>query len=197
LWFATDGGGVTRFDGRNWTNFNTADGLADNHVLALAQSADGTLWFATEAGANRLQRPVRSFAQTLISSTPPALFGSDRFFFELRRGEFGTIQQPLVSYALLPGDQAPNESDWVDFADINGFEITGLQNGLWTVYARAIDRYGTVDTTPTINTFTVDITPPTVLIAQPRNATPVSGQVQIQGSAFDRSPIPDLESVTL
>jgi serine phosphatase RsbU (regulator of sigma subunit)/ligand-binding sensor domain-containing protein len=44
LWFATFGGGVSRYDGRTFTNLTTEDGLADNHVV---------MWFGTRGGVCR------------------------------------------------------------------------------------------------------------------------------------------------
>jgi ligand-binding sensor domain-containing protein len=59
LWFGTYGGGVsvldhggTPFDKGDdaWATFTTADGLADNHVAAIAVDGAGRLWFGTYGG---------------------------------------------------------------------------------------------------------------------------------------------------
>jgi len=50
LWFATDGGGVSRYDGKEFVNFTTKNGLAHNVVNDIYRSPDGILWFATEGG---------------------------------------------------------------------------------------------------------------------------------------------------
>ena len=42
------GGGASRFDGKNWYTYTTADGLADNFVRAFLQDNTGQLWFGTE-----------------------------------------------------------------------------------------------------------------------------------------------------
>ena len=52
-WFGTWGGGVSLFDGKSWKSFSTADGLAGNVVYAIAQGADGTLWFGTNHGVSQ------------------------------------------------------------------------------------------------------------------------------------------------
>ncbi len=44
LWFGTQAGGVSRFDGSRWTTFTTADGLASNDGGVLLESRDGRLW---------------------------------------------------------------------------------------------------------------------------------------------------------
>lgn len=54
LWFGTPAG-ITRL-GRDgaWRTFTTADGLADDRVLAVAPAPDGGLWLGTSGGATRL-----------------------------------------------------------------------------------------------------------------------------------------------
>ena len=50
LWFGTGGGGVYRYDGKNFTGFTTANGLVGNVVLAIIADKEGILWFGTTAG---------------------------------------------------------------------------------------------------------------------------------------------------
>lgn len=41
------------FDGKDWTNCTTVDGLVDNVVQAIAVAPDGALWFGTNGGVSR------------------------------------------------------------------------------------------------------------------------------------------------
>jgi ligand-binding sensor domain-containing protein/serine phosphatase RsbU (regulator of sigma subunit) len=50
LWFGTDGGGVTRFDGKSFTHFTEKEGLSDNRVWSIYQDHMGDLWFGTYGG---------------------------------------------------------------------------------------------------------------------------------------------------
>ena len=52
LWFATNGGGISRYDGETFTTFTTADGLASDHVSSILQTDDGILWFGTMGGVS-------------------------------------------------------------------------------------------------------------------------------------------------
>ncbi|NKB71412.1 MAG: hypothetical protein GKR89_30435 [Candidatus Latescibacteria bacterium] len=47
LWFATWGGGATRFDGRTWTTFDRGDGLASIMIISLVQDRRGHIWAGT------------------------------------------------------------------------------------------------------------------------------------------------------
>ncbi len=53
VWAGTWGGGVSRYDGKQWTNITDKDGLAGNLVYSIAQSDDGVLWFGTNKGLSR------------------------------------------------------------------------------------------------------------------------------------------------
>ncbi len=43
LWFATMGGGIYRFNGRNFKNYTEKDGLGDNNVGSIVELSDGRL----------------------------------------------------------------------------------------------------------------------------------------------------------
>ena len=50
LWFATNGGGVSKFDGKSFTNYTTNDGLAYNIVYSMTEDKEGNIWFGTYGG---------------------------------------------------------------------------------------------------------------------------------------------------
>ncbi len=53
VWAGTWGGGLSRYDGRQWRNFTTADGLPGNHVFMLHIDPQRQLWIGTNAGLAR------------------------------------------------------------------------------------------------------------------------------------------------
>ncbi len=50
LWFGTSGGGVSKYDGKNFTNYTTAQGLGNNIVKCIFQDKIGNIWFGTNGG---------------------------------------------------------------------------------------------------------------------------------------------------
>jgi len=53
VWFATGGGGVSRYDGQEFLTFTVADGLASDWVNCVTQDSHGAMWFGTAVGLSR------------------------------------------------------------------------------------------------------------------------------------------------
>ena len=52
LWFGTHGG-VSMFNGKDFTSFTSQQGLVNNVVRAALQDRSGNLWFGTDEGLSR------------------------------------------------------------------------------------------------------------------------------------------------
>jgi ligand-binding sensor domain-containing protein/serine phosphatase RsbU (regulator of sigma subunit) len=50
IWFGTEGGGVSRYDGKSFTNFTTTQGLSSNTIWKILEDKKGNMWFATIGG---------------------------------------------------------------------------------------------------------------------------------------------------
>jgi ligand-binding sensor domain-containing protein len=50
LWFGTQGGGVSKYDGKTFTTYTTMQGLANNSILGITEDKTGNIWFATYGG---------------------------------------------------------------------------------------------------------------------------------------------------
>lgn len=55
VWAGTWGGGLSRFDGKRWVSYTTADGLPGNHVFMLHVDRRGSLWIGTNNGLTTWQ----------------------------------------------------------------------------------------------------------------------------------------------
>ena len=56
LWFATEGAGAVKFDGKNWITYTTEKGLASDVVYSIFQDKVGNIWIGTDVGVNKLAR---------------------------------------------------------------------------------------------------------------------------------------------
>ncbi len=50
LWIGTEGGGLTRYEGGEFTTRRVADGLPNDRVRAITEDASGQLWIGTDGG---------------------------------------------------------------------------------------------------------------------------------------------------
>lgn len=55
VWAGTWGGGLSRFDGKNWRHYTVSDGLPGNHVFMLHIDKKGQMWVGTNAGLARME----------------------------------------------------------------------------------------------------------------------------------------------
>ncbi len=46
LWFATDGGGAYKYDGKTFTHFTKEDGLCSNNITRIIEDKDANIWIA-------------------------------------------------------------------------------------------------------------------------------------------------------
>ena len=53
MWFAAFGGGISKYDGRKFTNLTVSDGLPSDYVWRIHVGQDGVMWFATLYGISR------------------------------------------------------------------------------------------------------------------------------------------------
>jgi ligand-binding sensor domain-containing protein/serine phosphatase RsbU (regulator of sigma subunit) len=53
LWLGTQGGGISRFNGKSFTNFNKSNGLISNDVTYISEDKSGDIWIATSDGVSR------------------------------------------------------------------------------------------------------------------------------------------------
>ena len=69
MWFGTDGGGVSVYDGERFNTFTTQDGLASNFVRSIYSTDDTTIWFATQGGVSRYDSARRNDKITFTNLT--------------------------------------------------------------------------------------------------------------------------------
>ena len=54
LWIATQGGGISKFDGLRFRNITIRDGLSSNYVRKIIADSRGTIWVATAGGISKI-----------------------------------------------------------------------------------------------------------------------------------------------
>jgi two-component system, sensor histidine kinase ChiS len=52
LWFGTSGNGVSKYDGKSFTNYYSSHGLIHNLIRSIAEDSKGNIWFGTYGGVS-------------------------------------------------------------------------------------------------------------------------------------------------
>lgn len=65
VWAGTWGGGLSRFDGKKWVSYTTAEGLPGNHIFMLRVDEKDQLWIGTNNGLTRWQDGKFTKAMTM------------------------------------------------------------------------------------------------------------------------------------
>lgn len=93
MWISTIGGGISRFDGKNFIHYNTEDGLSSAVVTCIYEDSIGNMWFGTERGVtvfDGISFTKREKPQGLINSIKENKDGviwiaTDKGAYELRK----------------------------------------------------------------------------------------------------------------
>ena len=133
LWIGGEGG-VARFDGENFSNFTTEQGLAAGAVLAVHQARDGSLWFGTDgSGVARATRTGDSYTFTKLSTDDGLLHN--------RVSGIAEDSQRNLWFACGPDQPAPDQHGGVCRYDGASFVTYSTADGLAgnTVQALHVD----------------------------------------------------------
>ncbi len=111
LWIGTHGGGLARFDGREFKIYTTLDGLLSNIVTYLKLDSRQNLWIVHPRGMSKFDGVAfKTFVQPGAPMNAPrirrAFELSDTLFFISAPGHLGKIYRDSVYYwskALTPG----------------------------------------------------------------------------------------------
>ena len=96
LWFGTNTGGVSRYDGRTFTTFDTQDGLTNHAVWTILEDRAGELWLGTHYnGLTRFDgHAFEAFASDTFSGKWVSAIAQDRD----GRLWFGTQHSGVIRY---------------------------------------------------------------------------------------------------
>ncbi|NGP88441.1 two-component regulator propeller domain-containing protein [Fodinibius halophilus] len=145
IWMATNGGGLSRFDGNSFKTYTTEDGLRNNAIQNLYEDSQGRLWVANYPGGvvtfkgDSLVNPFPDDSLTHYEVWQIKEFNNEVWFgtygggiFVLDDGEFRRIrkQDGLVSNSIWDFKQFSDGVIWI--ATQHG--ISKFEDGSFTNY---------------------------------------------------------------
>jgi ligand-binding sensor domain-containing protein/serine phosphatase RsbU (regulator of sigma subunit) len=96
LWIATVAGGVTKFDGKNFTNYSIENGLSGSWVRAMIEDRLGNIWFGTNNGLTKYDGV--SFSHISIRAKKGE---SQPIIFSLMEDNHGKIWAGTLGYGFV------------------------------------------------------------------------------------------------
>ncbi len=132
LWMGTRGGGLSRFDGVQFSQFTEEDGLNNNFIRALFKDSQGNIWIGTDQGlsiydgktfvsyteSDGLQNTViNDFCQ---DNTGVVWVATDRGIYQYRQGKFADSYLPRLKVTAL-------------YKNIDGNIWAGTQYGVYEI----------------------------------------------------------------
>jgi len=154
LWLGTQGG-LSRWNGKEWKTYTTADGLSADMVRAIAETPDGSLWIGTERGGlNRLfNDKFTCYCQTnqFPSDNISSLYADTNGVVWV--GTFGSglirFQEGKWKTCTTANGLAANGIDWL-IEDGQGCLWIGSNRGVMRVNKKELDDFarGNIDFVP-------------------------------------------------
>lgn len=107
LWIGTQGGGLARFDGRQFKVYTTMDGLLSNIITHLTLDSNQTLWVMHPRGISRFngvtfEKFVQPGSPASARRIGRAMESADSLFFLSEPGTLGKIYGDSVCYWSKP-----------------------------------------------------------------------------------------------
>jgi hypothetical protein len=145
VWLTTDSAGVGEYDrtSHQWTSFYTTDnsGLGSNAVFDAVATADGTIYFGTDAGISMFKDDqwVRHGDAARLAGlhVRQVLWAGDRLWYRTQGMGVGTLQSDGAARVCV------SEGSWRDVgdADIRAAVANPDQTALWLVAKDRVGRY--------------------------------------------------------
>lgn len=144
FWFASIGAGVFYYNGKDFKNFTTKEGLVNNQVTGIFEDENTNIWFATEGGASRYNgKNFRNYTtvEGLPHNSVSAIIedGSGRVWFATRAGISILDRNKFVDFKNQDGKPFKNVRSIL--ADHKGNIWIGGSDGLWRYNGKLYKRF--------------------------------------------------------
>ncbi|HLG04129.1 MAG TPA: two-component regulator propeller domain-containing protein [Bacteroidia bacterium] len=161
LWVGTRGGGVSRFDGLQFTNFSEDDGLGNSFINCIEPDKKGNIWFGTDEGAYWYDgKRFNRFSASIITKTVLDIHFTRDGKTWIATGDTGLIifNDTLVTEHLHYGNGLPSDRVYCIFEEADGTAWLGMEIGLTRIRQGKRKTFGRKDGLPVagIRSITMD-----------------------------------------
>lgn len=130
-WFASNGEGAYRYDGKTLTHLTKKHGLCSDFITQIQQDIKGNLWFSTRDGICQFNGKTFTDYSTTIQNTPTGKFQYTKggLFFDRLNGMCYYDGKSFTNFVIHPDTYSPSPSD---------------MNKPYSVYSTLIDKAGNI-----------------------------------------------------
>ena len=102
IWFASQGGGISKFDGNTFTNYDKQDGLVGNDVITIAEDKYKNIWIGTVDGVSKFNRKYFTNYTTNNGLKDNRVYGilcdNDKIWFSTYGGGIAILENNQFTY---------------------------------------------------------------------------------------------------
>ncbi len=151
-WFASPLGGITHFDGINFTVYDTSNGLLSQNVTALFIDNQDNKWIGTDIGMSVLNASNTSFIDHIEMYSLPPPHDSINPVVDITMDSYGRIWAAIyVGYLAEGGVAMWDGSQWIDFDVSDGLagpNVKGLaidsQDNVWVATSTGVSKISAI-----------------------------------------------------
>lgn len=149
IWFGSPLGGITFYDGVDYTTYDSSDGIINNNTTDLLIDDDGNKWIGTDEGISVLDSYNLNVSQyTQMYQLPPP--DTLNQIVDLAMDSQGRIWAGIyVGYLGVGGVAMWDGNEWIDYdetdglvgSNIRGIEIDSFDD-VWVVTGTGVSKIG-------------------------------------------------------
>lgn len=111
-WFASNGDGVYRYNGKTLQRFTEKDGLVSNFVWSIQEDQQGYLWFTTRDGISRYDGTnFKNYTDTIVNAPYSTLnYTAGGLFFNHTNGICLYDGKSFTNFTIHPPSYTPEKS---------------------------------------------------------------------------------------
>ena len=144
FWFASVGHGVFYYDGVNFRQYTTAEGLVDDRVTSVYEDRSGNVWFGTERGLSCFDGQsftTLGIGEGVLRNNISSITEDEHgvYWFATRGGIYRYDGAAITPFTQEDGTPFGNVRSLI--RDTSGNTWIGEQNGLWRYDGQTFTRF--------------------------------------------------------
>lgn len=142
-WIGSNGEGVYRYDGKNWTHFTEKDGLCSNFVYTIQEDINGQLWFTTRDGFCSYNAIIFTNYTDIIKNAPykTLKYTKGGLFFGHLNGVCFYDGRSFGNFVIHKDDYKPSPSNMARPYSIYSTLIDNASNVWFGTQSEGVCRY--------------------------------------------------------